>query len=135
MFCFDWKAKYLVSPLVVAVLLWLLVPLGTSHDAQTDAALQAPSGALGATTSAVKLPLDSRRGQFPYGVYGLDERDRDPIYSYRYTAGYTSPTGDIDPYSLMNAIQSDTVYNLALSSRLGSITIEDKIVRTLQGAQ
>ncbi len=125
-------------PVIAAVLLGIVGPMsgrqgdedGPPVEDTANAAAVAPL-----TTTAIRLPIDSRLNQFPYGVYGLDERDRDPVYTYRYTNGYREPSGDIDPVNLLGAIKSDGVYNVVLSSRLGSISIEDKIIRTLEAAK
>ncbi|MDP9350637.1 MAG: LamG domain-containing protein [Chloroflexota bacterium] len=64
---------------------------------------------------------------FPYGAYGMDETDKDSDFVYE--------TGDVDPLKLMDAMKADGGYNVALSSKLGSIRNKDKICRTLNGAE
>lgn len=133
------RFKYLaVITMIVAILLGSISPNGSTRaQAVKDMSRQAGGADSSATYTAqsVSLRADTRLGAFPYGVYGLDETDREPIFTYKYTQGYRSPAGDIDPVTLMSAMKSDGVYNVVLSSKLGGIKVEDKIIRTLSAAK
>ncbi|MEJ7653651.1 MAG: hypothetical protein WKH64_10085 [Chloroflexia bacterium] len=73
-------------------------------------------------------PAGSGLASFPYGVYGVDETDVNSDMDY-------TDAGDVDPLALLQALKTDGVYNVAISSNLGQIANTDKIVRTLQGAK
>jgi len=73
-------------------------------------------------------PAGSGLASFPYGVYGVDETDVNSDMDY-------TDAGDVDPLALLQALKTDGVYNVAISSNLGQISNTDKIVRTLQGAK
>ncbi len=79
------------------------------------------------TVTDVRSKFDSRLGgRFPYGVFGLNEKDTGTL------GVYTDP-GDVDPVALAEAIKNEGVYNVAFSTYLGSPTNTKKICRSLNG--
>ncbi len=73
-------------------------------------------------------PRDSRLGAFPYGAYGLTGTDTNGDQDY-------TDDGEVDPVRLMDAMKSDGVYGLTLSSTLGRISNEAEVIRVLEGAR
>lgn len=79
------------------------------------------------TLTDVRAKFDSRLGgRFPYGVFGLNEKDSGTLGDY-------SDPGDVDPVELAAAIRSEGVYNVAFSTYLGSPTNTKKLCRSLNG--
>lgn len=72
---------------------------------------------------------DGLAGKFPYGVYGINETDSGTI------GDYNDGQYDVDPVDLIEDVATDGVYNIAVSTRLGSINVDAKIIRTLQAAK
>lgn len=77
---------------------------------------------------STRTPVPGARSSFPYGVLGMHEDDFNGDGDY-------NDTGDADPLDLMDAIQADGVYNIAVSGNLGHISNKAKIIRTLKGAR
>lgn len=152
-----WQSRFAVVPMIVALVIGALGPAGEAAASAGGALLQMDGGSATYTDRAGvrsvlgtprysssgrsfgarivrSLSIDSSlatsaypAGRFPYGVYGMDETDVDGDGVYE--------SGDVDPISLLSAVESDGVYSVGLSTKLGRIGSQDKIIRTLDGAK
>ncbi|MDQ3327647.1 MAG: LamG domain-containing protein, partial [Chloroflexota bacterium] len=68
----------------------------------------------------------ARLGGFPYGVYGMNEKDSGTPMNY-------SDPGDVDPLVIGDELKREGVYNIAVATQLGSPSNEAKLCRTLGG--